>query len=96
MSTGLINVRLDRDRLRKVRKLKEQGVVLSDLVRDAIDRRFQALSSARPSTEADAIVNRLFEQYPDSADAAIRSYSVHDRRQARAAIVGRLRRERAR
>ena len=43
MSSRLVNVRLDAERLRKARKLRERGVRLSDVVREAIDKRFLQL-----------------------------------------------------
>jgi len=90
MTSRLINVRLDADRVRKARKLRERGVVLSDVVREAIDERFLELrSKSRPDVKA--IVRRIFEQYPDPADLPPRDYDVHDRRAARAAIVRKLR-----
>ena len=90
----MLNVRLDEPRLRKVRLLREAGVPLSDVVREAIDRRFEAI--ARPSTTRDirAAIERILEQHPDPAGVPARSYDVHDRRAARAAIAGRLRRGR--
>jgi hypothetical protein len=40
MSSRLINVRLDAERLRTAQTLREHGVALSDVVRKAIDERF--------------------------------------------------------
>jgi hypothetical protein len=42
-----MNIRFDSERLRKVRALREQGVRLSDVVREAIDPRFLQLRSER-------------------------------------------------
>lgn len=94
MGSRLVNVRLDEARLRKARTLRRRGVVLSDLVRDAIDRRFEQLSERRTHAEITTILARLFEEYPDPADLPPRSYDPHDRRQARHAIRRRLRRTR--
>jgi hypothetical protein len=90
MSSHLVNVRLDSGRLRKVRTLREHGVGLSDVVREAIDERFQRLRSEH---EADVkrLIGRIFEQYPDPAGLPPRGYSVHDRGAARQAIVRKLR-----
>jgi hypothetical protein len=92
MSNTLMNVRLDAERVRKVQLLRERGVSLSDLVRDAIDQRFDALRLAGYARDGGAIVARLLEQYPDPPDLPARDYDVHDRRAARAAVAGRLRR----
>ena len=94
MAGRLVNVRLDEERLRKARKLRERGVVLSDLVREAIDARFEEVAAARASAGGRAIVARLFEEFPDPPDLAPRAYDVHDRRTARAAIRKSLRRRR--
>jgi hypothetical protein len=93
VSSRLVNVRLDAERLRKVQRLRERGVALSEVVREAIDERFSEL---RPESRSDvrAIVRRIFEQYPDPADLPPRGYDVHDRRAAREAILRTLRRVR--
>lgn len=94
MNSRLINVRLDAERLRKAQRLRERGIALSDVVREAIDERFLELrSESRPDVRT--IVRRIFEQYPDPADLPSRNYNVHDRRAAREAIRRKLRRARA-
>ena len=92
MSNTLVNVRLDAERVRKVQLLRERGVSLSDVVRAAIDERFDALRLAGYQRDGASIVARLLEQYPDPPDLPARDYDVHDRRAARAAVAGRLRR----
>jgi hypothetical protein len=94
MSTRLVNVRLDVDRLRKARRLRARGITLSDVVREAIDRQYDALESASPPLDAKAIARRIFEEHPDPPDLPPRGYDVHDARAARAAIRGRLGRRR--
>lgn len=90
MSSRLINVRLDADRLRKAQRLRERGIALSDVVREAIDERFSELRSTS-RIDVTAIVRRIFEEYPDPPDLPPRDYDVHDRRAARGAILRRLR-----
>jgi hypothetical protein len=90
MSSRLVNVRLDAERLRKAQTLRERGVALSDVVREAIDERFLALRS-ESQPDVHAILQRMFEQYPDPPDLPARDYDVHDRRAARRAILGTLR-----
>jgi post-segregation antitoxin (ccd killing protein) len=94
MGSRLINVRLDEDRLRKARRLREHGIAISDVVREAIDERFRQSASLRRSRDVRAIVTSLFERYPDPPGIPARSYDVHDGKQARAAIRRRLRRRR--
>jgi hypothetical protein len=91
MSNALLNVRLDAERVRKVQLLRERGVSLSDVVRQAIDERFDELRLAGYTRDGGAIVARLLEQYPDPPGLPARDYDVHDRRAARTAIVDRLR-----
>jgi hypothetical protein len=90
MSSRLINVRLDQERLRKARKLKESGIALSDVVREAIDERFEALRELEKPRDVDAVMTRLFEQYPDPPGLPPRTYDIVDRKAARAAIVRKL------
>ena len=93
MSPRLVNVRLDDEHARKVKELQEQGISLSDMVREAIDVQYAEL---RPQTtdDADEIIRRIFEQHPDPPDLPARDYDVHDRKQAKAAILRKLNRER--
>ena len=90
MSSRLINVRLDPERLRKAQTLREHGVNLSDVVREAIDERFVQLRSVR-EPDVKALIRRIFEQYPDPAGLPPRDYDVHDRGAARQAILRKIR-----
>ena len=92
MPSRLVNVRLDEERLRKAHTLRERGVVLSDLVREAVDQRFDELSRSAKALDVEAIMTRLFEQYPDPLDLPRRSYNLHDRKAARHAILRTLKR----
>jgi len=94
MASRLVNVRLDEERLRKVQTLRESGVALSDLVREAIDERFDELAGSGTARDLKAVMERIFEQYPDPPDLPPRGYDVHDREAARRAIIGKLRRVR--
>jgi hypothetical protein len=81
-----VNVRLDAARLRKAHALRQRGVVLSDVVREAIDERYgQLQTTARGDVKG--IVRRIFEEHPDPPDLPGRTYDVHDRAAARRAIV---------
>jgi hypothetical protein len=90
MSSRLVNVRLDEARLEKSRRLRERGIALSDVVREAIDERFADLERSESTLDVGTIVRAIFEQYPDPPDLAPRGYNVHDRRAARAAILRKL------
>ena len=94
MPSRLVNVRLDEERLRKVYTLRESGMVLSDLVREAVDRRFDELSQSAKALDVEAIMTRLFEQYPDPLELPRRLYNPHDRKAARHAILRKLKRRR--
>ena len=94
MTSRLVNVRLDEERLRKTRTLRESGVALSDLVREAIDERFDELTRSGTARDLKAVMERIFDQYPDPPDLPPRGYDVHDRDEARRAIVAKLRRVR--
>jgi hypothetical protein len=93
MKSRLINVRLDADRLRKAQRLRERGLALSDVVREAIDDRYSKVQFGARS-DARAIIQRIFEQYPDPPELPRRDYDVHDRRAARQAILRKIRRRR--
>jgi len=94
MDSRLLNVRLDADRVRKAKMLRERGVTLSEVVRDAIDQRFAALAQSVPEPDVRTAVEQIFARYPDPPDLPPREYDILDRRAARKAIVRRLRRTR--
>ena len=94
MKSRLVNVRLDTDRIRKVRTLRERGLGLSDVVREAIDERYAALHRSTAPLDARALLRDIFEQHPDPPDLPERDDDLHDRRAAGAAIMRRLRRSR--
>lgn len=91
MGSRLMNVRLDEVRIRKARALRARGVSVSGLVREAIDARFEDLGRALPPQDVAALLERVFERYPDPVGLPPRGYDVHDRRAARAAIRRKLR-----
>lgn len=92
MSSRLVNVRLDEERLRKARLLREQGLALSDVVREAIDERFEQLNRPREGRNIGELIESIFERHPDPAGLPARSYPLHDRESARGAILEKLRR----
>jgi hypothetical protein len=90
MASRLVNVRLDEARVRKAQTLRERGVALSDVVREAIDERFAELGRSASPSDVRAIVRSIFERYPDPPNLPRRDYDVHNRRSARAAIRRKL------
>jgi hypothetical protein len=91
MSAKLVNVRLDEERIRKAQILRDRGVSLSDVMRQAIDERFAAISAIDLRPDVKGIVRGLFERHPDPPGLPARDYDVHDRRAARRAIQRKLR-----
>ena len=97
MGSRLVNVRLDEERLRKAKVLREQGIALSTILRTAIDSRYEQALASRGPRDVRAMFERLDAEYPITAkDLPPRKYDVHDRRQAAAAIRKRLGRSRGR
>ena len=92
MGSRLVNVRLDEERLRKARVLREQGLPLSDVIREAIDARFEQLNQARQPRDYTGLLQKIFELHPDPPDLQPRGYDVHHRSAARAAILTKLKR----
>jgi hypothetical protein len=92
MGTRLVNVRLDEERIRKARALRASGVGISDLLREAIDDRYER-SVRSKGLDVAAMMRRIFEEYPDPPDLPPRGYDVHDRAAARRAVVRHLRRK---
>jgi len=93
VGSRLVNVRLDEERVRKARVLRERGVTLSDVVREAIDERFAETGRRGARPDPRTIVSSVFAQFPDPPDLSTRDYDVHDRRAARDAVRRRLRRK---
>ena len=93
MTTRLVNVRLDEERTRKARALRASGIAVSDLLRDAIDRRYEQVVRSPKGLDVAAIMRRIFEQNPDPPNLGPRRYDVHDRAAARRAILRRWRRK---
>ena len=94
LKNRLVNVRLDPERVRKAQVLRERGHSLSDVVRDAIDQKYEALehpNTLRSPRDVDAMMKRIYEKYPEPPDLPPLEYDVHDRRAAADAIRRKLR-----
>ena len=94
MNSRLINVRLDQRRLERARRLRANGIALSDVVRDAIDRQYEKLVRSSRRRDVANIMKEIYEQYPDPPGLPNRKYDVHDRRQAKNSILRKLRKKR--
>lgn len=88
----LVNVRLDEEDARRVRVLREKGVTLSALVREAIraeyERRVGAPSRRKPS----AVVAGILAAIPDDDAVPATRVDTRDRRAVREHIAAKLRR----
>jgi hypothetical protein len=93
MGTRLVNVRLDEERIRKARALRARGIAVSDVLREAIDHRYERVVRSPKGLDVAAIMRRIFEEYPDPPDLPPRGYDVHDRAAARRAVLRHLRRK---
>jgi hypothetical protein len=88
-----VNVRLDGERMEKARRLRERGVALSDVVREAIDERYAEMAGPADA-DVHMIVRAIFDRYPDPPRLLPRGYDVHDARAARDAVRRSLRKRR--
>ena len=89
----LWNVKLKPDDVRMAQALRKEGIVISDIVRDAIRTTYgkridQRTSRQRPSDR----MAEIYATHPDPTDLPPRDYDVHDARAARQAIVTKVRR----
>lgn len=87
---GTLNVRLSAEDERRVRALHEAGVVVSELVRDAIraehERRIRRPSKKKPSE----LLDEIFAAVPEASDPGP-LVDATDRRAVQAHIRARLR-----
>lgn len=90
----LLNVRLDADDTRLVSQLRQAGVEISRVVREAIraehGRRVGRGGQPRPAE----VMAAIYAAHPDPPGLPRRRYDMRDRRAARRAIVTKLRRVR--
>jgi hypothetical protein len=88
----LLNVRLDDDDSRLVRRLRERGVSISELIRGAI--RAEARRAPKPEPlDVDALLADIQRQYPTPSGAEARPrIDTTNRREVQELIRRRLRR----
>lgn len=91
----LLNVRLDDEDARKVARLRQAGVQLSRVVREAIrtayDRQIGERSRRRDPAE---IMAEIYAAYPDPPGLPPRRLDLRDRRAVRRAVVAGMSRNR--
>lgn len=92
---SLLNVKLKADDVRKVQALRREGVVISDVVRAAIDHEYQRRIVRRAARKTpSALVAAIYASLPDPADLEPRTTDVHVGRAARRAVRAALARRR--
>jgi len=90
----LLNVRLTPEDARRATALRESGVPISRLVREAIRAEYdRRLPRRRPRQRASVVMAEIYAAHPDPPDLPLRDYDVGDRATARRAIVKILRRK---
>ena len=91
-----LNVRLDAEDARKADVLRKQGVEISFVVRAAIRAEYvrRQPPKQRDRRSVAEIMAEIYARHPTPPDVPPRDYDVHDAKQARAAIVAKLKRKR--
>jgi hypothetical protein len=88
----VISVRLNADDARKVAVLRKDGVSISSLFREAIRAEYNLRRKPKRNTRKPSeIIEELMARYPTPPDTPRRNYNVHNRHEARAAIIRKLR-----
>ena len=91
----LINVRLAPDDARMAAHLKQQGVQLSSVVRDAIRVAYDQHARRRQRPQRlSALMEKIYLEVPDRGGQPRPRYDLRDRKSIRRVIVARLRRRR--
>jgi hypothetical protein len=91
----LLNVRLSGEDSMMVQALREQGVAISQLVRDAIRSEYNHRKQRAKPRDPREILDSIYAAYPEPPDLPPRGFDVHDRfafRKAMAHHVGRRKR----
>jgi len=90
----LLNVRLDADDARLVSQLRQAGVEISGIVREAIRAEHGRRVGRRGRPRPAEVMAAIYAAHPDPPGLPRRRYDMRDRRAARRAIVRKLRRVR--
>jgi hypothetical protein len=88
----LLNVRLSPDDARRAAELREEGIQISDVVREAIRAEYLRRRTRKPGRRRPSlIVKEILEALPDPEGAAPRTVDATDRHAVRRHIASRLR-----
>lgn len=91
MSSRLVNVRLDEDRLRKARIVREHGLALSDVIRETIDERFGQLNSSITANDIRNVISNAFLNSTPILSASRREPITYMTGKLRAVVTKKLR-----
>jgi hypothetical protein len=92
---ALLNVKLDPGDVRMARALRKEGVVISDVVREAIRTEYaRRIEQRRARGRASERMAAIYALHPDPPDLPARHYDVHDATAAREAVRKRIERRR--
>jgi hypothetical protein len=88
----LLNVRLSPDDARRAAELREDGIQISDLVREAIRAEYLRRRSGKPGDRRPSLlVKEILEALPDPADMPDRIVDPADRHALRRHVAAKLR-----
>jgi len=88
---SLMNVRLNDEQTAKAKWLREQGVEISQVMREALEAEYERrVLKRRTPGEIDAMFREIYEKYPDPEGLPPRGFDLRDRKAVREFIVGRL------
>lgn len=88
---ALLNVRLDAGDARRAKALREAGVPISSLVREAIRAEYERrLARKRGQVRPSRVVADILASLPDPADLPPRSFEATDREAVRRHVVRKL------
>jgi len=91
----LLNVRLSPEDARRAAELREDGIQISDVVREAIRAEYLRRRPGRPGNRRPSLlVKEILEALPDPADLPPRAVDSTDRRAVRRHIAAKLHRRR--
>jgi hypothetical protein len=93
---ALLNVRLDAGDARRAKALRDEGVAISALVRDAIRAEYDSrIARSRGRRRPSLVVAAILASLPDPPEMPPRSFEPTDRRAVRRHVVTKLRGDRA-
>jgi hypothetical protein len=89
----LLNVRLGPEDAAMVAELREEGVEMSSLIRDAIRTEYGRRRRKLRPEDVDALLGEIYARYPEPEGAAPPTVDILDRRAVREYIARRVRAE---